>query len=110
MKNMMTLLILLSMNTSFAYEDRISGQTLEQYCNDDPSGEIFSELTDAYDTETQFDIVGLDWANYQDLDLDRDYSIYDFAQMYSKVENAIEYWEDKTCQTRGRDLFERSKR
>ncbi|MDD0851661.1 hypothetical protein HBN50_01085 [Halobacteriovorax sp. GB3] len=110
MKLLLTISAFLMLTSSFAYEDRIPSYTLEDFCREDPTGELYSELYDAYDTETQFEIINVDFDEYERLAESNDYDVYDLAERFSEVEYAVDAWEKKTCNTRGREMFRNYKK
>lgn len=110
MKLLVSLAALMLLSSSFAYEDRISSYTLQDFCNDDPTGELYSELYDAFDTETQFEIIDVDFDEYEKVAETNDYSVYDLAERFSEVEYAVDAWERETCQTRGKEMFKNYKK
>lgn len=97
-----TLISLSFFSNSFASE-------LKQFCDKDPTGELYSEIFDS-SAEDGFEIIGLKLEKYSkvikrfhDKDL---FEIADKTRISNpEIKNALEIWKLNTCITRGYEML-----
>lgn len=87
---------------------------LAQYCQNDPTGELYSELTDAFNIEVQFEIIGLNPHDYTSLIWEyKDSSFWDLAELtaqtHPEISDKLRIWELETCINRGFEMLYGSK-
>lgn len=93
-------LIVLFISASSAASD------LKEYCDNDPIGELYSELWDAPLVEDAFVIVGLNPIDYKEIiaSFDGD-SIFalarDYKDTYPEIWAAVRIWKLETCIAKG---------
>jgi len=85
---------------------------LKTYCDEDPSGELYSELWDASFIEDAFISIGLNPKEYGDLIATYDgESIFSLAreyrESYPEIWTAVRMWKLETCITKGYEEISR---
>lgn len=97
-----TLMTLSFLSNSFASE-------LKQFCDNDPTGELYSEIFDS-STEDGFEIIGLNLKKYQPLIKKYpDRNLFEIADktyaLNPEIKNALQIWKLNTCITRGYEML-----
>lgn len=82
---------------------------LKTYCDDDPTGELYSEIWDN-DIEDGFSVIGLNPSNYITLiDKYEDDDLFDMAektiQSHPEISKALYIWKLETCIDRGYQMM-----
>ena len=96
MKKLLIGLLILGSFSSYASE-------LKEFCKDDPTGELYSEIIDS-DVIDGFESINLNPSSYQSLiDNNPELGLFDLAektkQTHPEIANALEIWKLKTFKT-----------
>ena len=86
------------------------GSELYEYCSDDPTGEIYSEVWDSPSIEDSFSTIGLNASNYKELiESNKDDSLFTLSvkaeKKYPEISKALHVWMLETCITRGYNML-----